>query len=159
MPRKYPVEVRVFAVQKKKQGHSWDKVRELMRQEFKIEPPTARQMGKWLKTTTADSIAHLVAKEIIRKQAPGVQKFRKDLRESEAFEDLIVSHIMGGDLNALMMSYSMKILEDTMGTENFLRELRAYAIEKLGVPGWNYEVQSEQKGDKDEGSHPATEQR
>jgi len=49
MPKMYPLEVRLFAVEKKKQGNSWDKVAEVIRQEFQIQPPNRRQMGKWLK--------------------------------------------------------------------------------------------------------------
>ena len=51
MPKTYPVEVRLFVVDKKREGHSWDRIAELVKQEFKIEPPGRRQMSKWVKTT------------------------------------------------------------------------------------------------------------
>ena len=49
MPKIYPLEVKLFAIEKKKQGHSWDRVAELISEEFKIRPPNRRQMGIWLK--------------------------------------------------------------------------------------------------------------
>ena len=54
MPKMYPLEVRLFAVEKKRMGHSWDRVAELISQEFKIKPPSRRQMGIWLKGTHPD---------------------------------------------------------------------------------------------------------
>ena len=49
MPKKYPVEVRLFAVQKKAEGHSWDRVAEMVRENFGLNPPPSRrQMTKWV---------------------------------------------------------------------------------------------------------------
>jgi len=57
MPKKYPVEVRLFAVQKKRDGHSWDRVVEMLRQEFDLDPPPSRrQMTKWAKSSLPDMV-------------------------------------------------------------------------------------------------------
>lgn len=54
MPKKYPVEVRLFAVQKKQEGHSWDRVAEMVKQNFGLDPPpSCRQMIEWKKTSGA----------------------------------------------------------------------------------------------------------
>lgn len=49
MPKKYPIDVRLFVVQTRAQGHSWDKVSEMVCQKFELEhPPSQRQMSKWI---------------------------------------------------------------------------------------------------------------
>ncbi len=49
MPKIYPLEVKLFTVEKRKAGHSWDRVSELVSEEFKIQRPSRRQMSKWQK--------------------------------------------------------------------------------------------------------------
>jgi len=49
MPKIYPLEVKLFAVEKRMAGHSWDRVSELVSEEFKIQHPSRRQMSKWQK--------------------------------------------------------------------------------------------------------------
>ena len=62
MPKKYPVEVRLFAVQKKREGHSWDRVAEMVRQNFGLDSaPSRRQMTKWV---AKNSLPDVVMKEI-----------------------------------------------------------------------------------------------
>ena len=62
MPKKYPVEVRLFAVQKKREGHSWDRVAEMVRQNFGLDSaPSRRQMTKWV---TKNSLPDVIMKEI-----------------------------------------------------------------------------------------------
>ena len=49
MPKKYPVDVRLFVVQTRAQGHSWDKVSEMVKEKFELERcPSQRQMSKWV---------------------------------------------------------------------------------------------------------------
>ena len=64
MPKKYPVDVRLFAVQKKREGHSWDRVAELVRQNFGLDSaPSRRQMTKWV---TKNSLPEVLMEEIGR---------------------------------------------------------------------------------------------
>lgn len=49
MPKKYPVDVRLFVVQARAQGHSWDKISEMVTQTFSLNRcPSQRQMSKWV---------------------------------------------------------------------------------------------------------------
>lgn len=49
MPKKYPIDVRLFVVQTRAQGHSWDRVAEMVKQKFGLaRSPSRRQMTKWI---------------------------------------------------------------------------------------------------------------
>jgi len=83
MPRMFPVEVRLFVVEKKKEGHSWDRVIELVREQFKIDPPSRRQMVKWLKTTDRPAINNALEqkakKELDAKKGQAIAMAMDDL--------------------------------------------------------------------------------
>ena len=62
MPRKYSVEVRLFAVQRRMEGHSWDRIAEMLKQNFNlVSAPSRRQMTKWV---TTNSLPDVVMREI-----------------------------------------------------------------------------------------------
>lgn len=66
MPKKYPVEIRLFAVQKKAEGHSWDKVAAMVREKFALDsPPSRRQMAKWV--TARAALPEVALDDIARK--------------------------------------------------------------------------------------------
>lgn len=49
MPKKYPIDIRLFVVQTRAQGHSWDRVAEMVKQKFDLDrSPSRRQMSKWI---------------------------------------------------------------------------------------------------------------
>ncbi|MDP2918922.1 MAG: hypothetical protein Q8O43_01720 [Dehalococcoidia bacterium] len=66
MPKNYPIEVRVFAVQRKKEGHTWERVAEMVRQHFGLDSvPSRRQMSKWMaKTSVSDVVFDRVGREL-----------------------------------------------------------------------------------------------
>ena len=83
MPKKYPIEVRLFATQKRNEGRSWDEVGELIKQRFNIESaPSRRQMIKWVnRPPTADDFVNEIdhrlpgySPEVFGKQSEGLKK-------------------------------------------------------------------------------------
>ncbi len=66
MPKKYPVEVRLFAIQKRSEGHTWERVAEMVRQNFGLDSvPSRRQMTKWVaKTSVSDVVLDRVGREL-----------------------------------------------------------------------------------------------
>jgi len=69
MPKIYPLEVKLFAVEKRRAGHSWDRVSELVSEEFKIQRPSRRQMSKWQKELSITEGLKQVFSEDVRKKA------------------------------------------------------------------------------------------
>ncbi len=69
MPKIYPLEVKLFTVEKRKAGHSWDRVSELVSEEFKIQRPSRRQMSKWQKELSITEGLKQAFSEDARKKA------------------------------------------------------------------------------------------
>jgi hypothetical protein len=53
MPKKYPIEVRLFAVRKREEGHSWNRIADMVRENFHLDPPPSqRQMIEWVTSSS-----------------------------------------------------------------------------------------------------------
>lgn len=114
MPKKYPVEVRLFAVRKKVEGHSWDRVAEMLRQNFGLDsPPSRRQMTKWVKTRDA---LPSITLEQIRHQLP---QFAPEwlAREQTTLLKMFTEMFMGKDFRIVMAKRMLSELKDMLGPE------------------------------------------
>lgn len=118
MPKKYPVEVRLFAVQKKAEGHSWDRVAEMVGQDFGLDPPPSRrQMTKWAGKGASDSLAHLAMKKVEQ----DLPKFGAEWldKQREPLLSMIVEVFRGKDFRMLMAKWFFSQLESLLGTDCF----------------------------------------
>ena len=154
MPKSFPVEVRLFVVDKKREGHSWDRVAELVKQEFKIEPPGRRQMGKWLTTTDRSTINHAIEqtanKELETKKGQAIAMAMDDL-----LPRLWKARDAGEDIEYRGWSWFFDFQENVLGSKMFWQYLEKYRNERTGQPEysptpspWGHEsfgTQSEQK--------------
>jgi len=125
MPKKYPVEVRLFAVQKKREGHSWDRVAEMVRQNFGLDSaPSRRQMTKWV---TKNSLPDVIMKEInhrLPKYAPEWLSTRKDV-----LARVIAEGMSGKDFGILTAKWMFSQMEALLGPQR-LRTAWAEFIEE-----------------------------
>jgi len=113
MPKKYPVEVRLFAVQKKREGHSWDRVAEMVRQNFGLDSaPSRRQMTKW---AAKNSLPDVVMKEInhrLPKNAPEWLSTQKDV-----LAGVIAEGMSGKDFGILTAKWMFSQMEALLGPQ------------------------------------------
>ena len=111
MPKKYQVEVRLFAVQKKREGHSWDRVAEMVRQNFGLDSaPSRRQMTKWV---TKNSLPDVVMKEInhrLPKYAPEWLSTQQDV-----LSKVIAEGMSGKDFGILTAKWMFSQMEALLG--------------------------------------------
>ncbi len=125
MPKKYPVEVRLFAVQKRREGHSWDRVAEMVRQNFGLDSaPSRRQMTKWV---AKNSLPDVVMKEInhrLPKYAPGWLSTQKDV-----LAGVIAEGMSGKDFGILTAKWMFSQMEALLGPQR-LRTAWAEFIEE-----------------------------
>ena len=103
MPKNYPVEVRVFAVQKKKEGHTWERVAEMVRQNFGLDSvPSRRQMTKWMaKTSVSDFVLDRVGRDLpnyatqmLTEQQDAMAKIVADVMSGKDFGIVIVKWML-----------------------------------------------------------------
>lgn len=126
MPKKYPVEIRVFAVQKKGEGHSWEKVAEMVRQNFSLNPaPSRRQMTKWI---AKNSLPDVVMKEInhrLPKYAPEWVRPQQD-----ALTKVLAEGMRGKDFGILMAKWMFSQLKTVLGTQRLSTAWAEFAEEE-----------------------------
>ena len=111
MPKKYQVEVRLFAVQKKREGHSWDRVAEMVKQNFGLDSaPSRRQMTKWI---AKNSLPDVVMKEInhrLPEYAPEWLSTQKDV-----LAGVIAEGMSGKDFGILTAKWMFSQMEALLG--------------------------------------------
>ncbi len=113
MPKNYPVEVRVFAVQKKKEGHTWERVAEMVRQNFGLDPvPSRRQMTKWMANT---SVPDIVLERVGRGLADYTTQMMTGQRDVMA--KIVADGMSGKDFNVLIMKWMLSQMKATFGAQ------------------------------------------
>ena len=127
MPRVYPLEVRLFAVEKKKMGYTWDRVADLIREEFKIEPPNRRQMGVWLKKLSSGEGLERAFIEDAAKKA----EVAKGQALTRVVEGLIPTLLAARDYSGEEFEYSgwrwfFQAVEEVLGRDKFERFTSRY---------------------------------
>ena len=113
MPKKYPVEVRLFAVQKKREGHSWDRVAEMVRQNFGLDSaPSRRQMTKWI---TKNSLPDVVMKEINHRLPKNGQEWLST--QQDVLTKVIAEGMSGKDFGILTAKWMFSQMEALLGPQ------------------------------------------
>ena len=113
MPKMYPAEVRLFTVQKKREGHSWDRIAEMVRQNFGLDSaPSRRQMTKWI---TKNSLSDVVMKEISReipKYAPEWMNTQQDV-----LAKVFAEGMRGKDFGIVMAKWMFSQMKAMLGPQ------------------------------------------
>jgi len=127
MPKVYPLEVRLFAVEKKRMGHSWDRVAELISQEFKIKPPNRRQMAVWLKDLTMTE----GLREAFAEDAKKKIEIAKGQALTRVVEGLIPTLLAAREYSGEEFEYSgwrwfFQAVEGVLGRDKFERFIGRY---------------------------------
>ena len=129
MPKKYPVEVRVFAVQKKREGHSWDRVAEMVKQNFTLDSaPSRRQMTKWV---SKNSLPDVVMKEInhrLPKYAPEWLSTQQDV-----LSKVVAEGMRGKDFGILMAKWMFSQLQALLGAQRLTTAWTEFTEEQSGL--------------------------
>jgi hypothetical protein len=113
MPKKYPVEVRLFAVQKKGEGHSWDKVAEMVRQNFSLDSaPSRRQMTKWV---TKNSLPDVVMKEINHRLPRYAPEWL--IAQQDVLAKVFAEGMRGKDFGILMAKWMFSQMKAMLGSQ------------------------------------------
>jgi len=112
MPKKYPVEVRLFAVQKKKEGHTWERVAEMVRQNFGLDSvPSRRQMTKWVANKM--SVSDIVLDRVGRGLPNYTTQFLTG--QQDAMTKIVTDAMSGKDFGILIMKWMLLQMKATFG--------------------------------------------
>ena len=119
MPKNYPVEVRVFAVQKKKEGHTWERVAEMVRQNFGLDPvPSRRQMTKWMaKTSVSDLVLARVGRDLPNYATQMLTQ------QHDAMAKIVADVMSGKDFGIVIMKWMLSQMKANFGAQRLTAAL------------------------------------
>jgi len=127
----YSFEVKLFALNSRREGKGWGEIRRAIKQRFDIDPPTVRSFQNWEKKTDRGVLNHAL-KEKARKEAEAI----KEQALTSVAEDLLPrlwrARDAGDDIEYEGWRWFLSIVENTLGSEKFKRFLRQYLDEREG---------------------------
>ncbi len=129
MPRKYPVEVRLFAVQKKKEGHTWERVAEMVRQNFGLDSvPSRRQMTKWVAKTSVSDI-------VLERVGRGLPNYATQMLtgQHDAMAKIVVDVMSGKDFGIVIMKWMLSQMKVTFGAQRLTAALAELTEEEASL--------------------------
>lgn len=137
MPKEYASQVKLFALQKKREGHTWEEVRELIKQKFALNlVPSRRQMTKWVSNTSVPGL-------VIDRVGRGLPDYITQMlsQQQDAFAKIITEAMGGKDFNVLILKWMLSQMEGEFGTEK-LRAAWTEFEEEESNRGSSREVQN-----------------
>ena len=135
---RFKTEVKLFALNQRKQDISWSSIRRAIKERFHIEAPTVRAMEKWQKVLNPDNITAELMKDIktdIKKagEATQIELGQKMLpvigkaRES------------GEDTEAAAWNWFFNWAENYIGREKFIKLITNYLVQTKKNTGTSVE--------------------
>ena len=132
--QRYNLEVKLFALEKRRDSSSWEGVRRAIKERFDIEPPTIRAMQRWEK--------QLATREDLSKALTEDAKKRAEVAKTQTLTQIAggllptlwVAKDAGEDIESAGWKWFFSILENVLGSEKFKRFLGAYLAEREGKP-------------------------
>jgi hypothetical protein len=132
--KRYSLEIKMFALQKRRQNIGWREVRQAIERKFEIQPPTIRVMQGWEKQFgTKEGFTQAVSQNV---------KEKAEAAKSEVITQILgnlLPHLMlakdaGEDVESAGWKWFFSMLEKVLGSEKFERFLREYLSEREGKP-------------------------
>jgi len=115
---RFKTEVKLFALNKRKQGLSWKKVGQHIKDKFNVEPPTPRAMEKWQKALSPENITAELMKDV-KEQI----KKTEDSTQVEIGQNLlpviVKAREAGEDMEAAAWNWFFQWAETLIGKEKF----------------------------------------
>ncbi len=132
--QRYSLEVKLFALEKRRNSRGWGEVRRAIRERFGIEPPTIRAVQRWEKQLATRADLTQALSEDARKKAE-VAKMQTLTQVADGLlPHLWVAKDTGEDIESAGWKWFFSIVEKVLGSEKFKRFLGEYLAEREGKP-------------------------
>jgi hypothetical protein len=125
----YSFEVKLFALNSRREGKGWGEIRRAIKERFNIDPPTVRSLQKWEKETDRGVLNHALKKEAEVAKGQALTSVAEDL-----LPRLWKARDAGDDIEYEGWRWFFSIVENTLGSEKFKRFLYKYLDERKGKP-------------------------
>jgi hypothetical protein len=129
----FSFEVKLFALNNRREGKGWGEIRRAIKERFNIDPPTVRSMQKWEKETDR-GVLNRALKEKAKKEAETIKGQALTSVAEDLLPRLWKARDTGDDIEYEGWRWFLSIVENTLGSEKFKRFLRQYLDEREGKP-------------------------
>ena len=122
---RYKTEVKLFALNERKEDKSWSFVRRAIKEKFHVEPPSVRAMEKWQKSINPENITAELMKDV-KKEIGRV----KEATEIEIGQNMLPmiskARESGENMEAAAWNWFFNWAENYIGREKFIRLVTNY---------------------------------
>jgi len=129
----YSIQVKLFALDSRREGKGWGEIRRTIKERFNIDPPTVRSLQKWEKETDRG-----VLNRALKKKAKKEAETIKGQALTNVAEDLLPrlwkAQDAGEDIEYAGWKWFFSIVEATLGSKKLKRFLKQYLSEREGKP-------------------------
>jgi len=148
--RRYPLEVKMFVIERRRGGHDeWSKIKQGIRENFSMEPPTVRAMQRWDKELDRGALSKAL-KERAKKEAEAAKEQTVTMLAQDLLPTLWKAVDAGEELEYSGWRWFFRLVETSLGSDKFQRYLVNYLKEREGQhelapdqPGWANETKAE----------------
>ena len=129
----FSFEVKLFALDSRREGKGWGEIRRGIKERFNINPPTVRAMQKWDKETDR-GVLNRALKEKAKKEAEAIKGQALTSVAEDLLPRLWKARDAGEDIEYAGWRWFFSIIEATLGSEKFRKFINQYMEEQAGKP-------------------------
>jgi len=129
----FSFEVKLFALDSRREGKGWGEIRRAIKERFNINPPTVRAMQKWDKETDR-GVLNRALKEKAKKEAEAIKGQALTSVAEDLLPRLWKARDAGEDIEYAGWRWFFSIIEATLGSEKFRKFFNQYMEEQAGKP-------------------------
>jgi len=116
--KRFTFEVKLFALDKRREGKGWGEIRRAVKEEFLIEPPTIRAMQKWEQGSDRE-VLNRALKDKAKEEADVIKEQAINRVVQGLLPKLWEARDAGEDIEYAGWRWFFSIMETTLGKEKF----------------------------------------
>jgi len=133
MKNVYGPEIKLFALDRRREGKGWGEIRKLIRDKFRPNPlPSIRGMLRW------DKLDYEELSKMAAQKVEQHMEIAKDVGLTRAAEtqlhNLWELRLLGEQIEYEGWRFFLSLLESTLGSEKFRKYMGKYQSERAGQP-------------------------
>jgi hypothetical protein len=126
--RRFDIRIKLFAIEHRRGGKTWGEIRQAIRTEFAIEPPTIRAMQKWEKELDREGLSREIAQKT-KEEAEAAKKQVINRLILDLLPKLWDARDAGEDIEYASWKWFFSIVESTLGRDKFRTFISKYLSE------------------------------
>ena len=126
--KRFGFEVKLFALDSRREGKGWGEIRRAIKEKFLIEPPTIRAMQKWEQGEDREILSRAF-QDKAKEEAEDIRKKSVNRMAQDLLPKLLEARDAGDDVEYAGWRWFFSVIESTLGQEKFRRFMDKYLKE------------------------------